>query len=73
MAKDATVTVKNVSQDVQMFTGHTPFQPGEVRTVSAEDGELLLRSPFMEETTEKAKVMKAVEVPANKTTRGVEA
>ncbi len=52
------VSVENISEDVQMFTGVEPLEPGETRTVSEiplekkktvtpEQAEELSRSPFI--------------------------
>lgn len=47
--------VKNISDEVQTFTDHAPFEAAEVRDVSEEDGAVLTRSPFIVEVTDEEK------------------
>lgn len=65
------VHVKNVSEETQVFTGHPPFAVGEVREVSAEEGEILARSPFMR-VAEKPSKMKGNEPENKKNMKGIE-
>ena len=55
--------LRNTSEHAQVFAGHPPFAPGEVREVSDEDGEVLARSPHLtvEEEKPKKKSFKAIE------------
>lgn len=40
--------IKNISDEVQTFTNHKPFEPNEVRDVDDAEAELLLRSHAMQ-------------------------
>jgi len=50
--------VKNISESVQHFTGYPAWPAGEARDVSDAEAEILLRSPFMQDATDKPKSTK---------------